>query len=155
MHDARAVANWLIERARESGQALTPLQLIKLVYFAHGWTLAFFGHPLFKQRVEAWPYGPVIADVYHEVKRYRADSIDSPIDGVPEEPFFAEEVALLEELYEKYGHVDGIRLSTLTHHDGSPWDVTVKERGQGTVIPNDLIQSHFEDIAMRHQGKDS
>ena len=48
-HDARAVANSLIEKSQEEGNLLTPLQIIKLVYFCHGWMLALYKRPLIKQ----------------------------------------------------------------------------------------------------------
>jgi uncharacterized phage-associated protein len=35
--NARAVANEFIRLAAEDGRTLTPLQIIKLVYIAHGW----------------------------------------------------------------------------------------------------------------------
>ena len=146
MHDARAVANWLIEKAKKGGNPLTPLQVIKLVYFAHGWTLAFFGRPLFRQPVEAWPYGPVIADVYHALKQYHADPIDHVIPGVPEARFYEEETDVIQQVYDVYGSLDGVRLSALTHHDGSPWQKTVQQHGRGSVIDSELIESHFRDL---------
>ncbi len=54
MYDARNVANQLIDRSIRDGNSLTPLQIIKLVYFCHSWMLGFHGVPLVTQRVEAW-----------------------------------------------------------------------------------------------------
>src|SRR6516164_9635188 len=74
--DARAVANYLLSKADVDQKKLDPLQLQKLVYIAHGWHLGLLNRPLFAQRVEAWPYGPVIEDVYHAFKRFGQNGIN-------------------------------------------------------------------------------
>jgi len=51
------------------------MQLIKLVYIAHGWTLGLYNQPLIGKQVEAWTYGPVIPSVYHDFKHYGRDPI--------------------------------------------------------------------------------
>ncbi len=57
--DALAVANYMLELAKEEGKELQPLKLMKLVYIAHGFMLALLGrsalNPRF-DRVEAWQY---------------------------------------------------------------------------------------------------
>lgn len=55
-HDARAVANYMLAVAEKKGMTLTPMQVLKLVYLAHGWSLAWFGRPLIRDDVEAWDY---------------------------------------------------------------------------------------------------
>ena len=140
--DARAVANWFIERVAEDDKAFTPLQVIKLVYCSYGWTWAFFDRRLFRQPVEAWEHGPVIADVYHALKQYRADPIDHVIPGVKAPEFSEDDRAVLEEVYNAYGHISGIGLSTMTHHKGSPWDKTKR----GAVIRDDVIAKHFSEL---------
>ena len=65
---ARAVANEFIHLAKADGRSLTPLQLIKLTYIAHGWMLTLYGRPLIVDEVEAWKYGPVIPDLYQATR---------------------------------------------------------------------------------------
>ena len=79
---ARAVANELIELAKQEGRAFTPLQLLKLVYIAHGWMLGLRQKPLIRDRIEAWKYGPVIPALYHDLKRYGADFVQAPISSI-------------------------------------------------------------------------
>ena len=70
--DARSVANSLIERGMADSAALTPLQIMKLVYISHGWMLGLYNKSLFKQPVLAWLYGPVVSDIYHGLRKYRS-----------------------------------------------------------------------------------
>ena len=62
-----AVANAILTAARAQGILLTPLQLAKLVYIAHGWWLAHSGQPLSPDEVQAWKYGPLIPALYHRI----------------------------------------------------------------------------------------
>ena len=64
MHDSNKIANEFLRLAKESGQSLTPMQLLKLVFIAHGWMLGLYGEPLISDDVQAWKYGPVIPDLY-------------------------------------------------------------------------------------------
>ena len=70
MYSAKAIANYFLDKADEESISLTPMKIIKLVYIAHGWYLALTDKPLIKDYVEAWTYGPVIPDLYHEFKKY-------------------------------------------------------------------------------------
>src|SRR5277367_2017193 len=74
-YDSKAVANYFLDRADQSGKKLDPMQLLKLVYFAHGWYLADSGAPLIDEMVEAWRYGPVIPSLYHEFKAFGKNPI--------------------------------------------------------------------------------
>jgi uncharacterized phage-associated protein len=55
-----ATAAAVADRFRElSGNTLTPLQLLKLAYIAHGWSFPIRKQGLIGERIEAWQYGPV------------------------------------------------------------------------------------------------
>ena len=62
-YKALAIANYYIDKANVEDTPLDHLRLQKLVYLAHGWHLAIHGRPLIEESVEAWKYGPVIADL--------------------------------------------------------------------------------------------
>ena len=67
-HTALAVADKLIRLAREAEIPITPMQVQKLAYFSHAWSLGLGYGPLFQDAVESWQYGPVIRSVYHALK---------------------------------------------------------------------------------------
>lgn len=151
-HGSRAVANYLIERAREDGDFLTSMQLLKLVYIAHGWNLAIRHRPLVREAVEAWKYGPVIPDLYHGVKRWGAGFVRHRLPGyfASENGFAPEDEELVSSVLSAYRHLDGLELSNLTHRRGTPWYKVYYEQGgkdrRHAVIPDRLIKKHFESL---------
>ncbi len=147
MASARDVANEFLRLAKERQRSVTPLQLMKLVYIAHGWMLGLYGRPLFPDRIEAWRYGPVLPDLYRLVKTYGADPIPRTLGagGMPQ--LDETEHDLVGQVYERYGGMSGVRLSALTHQPGTPWAQSWNPEVWNHQIPNDLIQEHYVQLA--------
>lgn len=148
MYDARQIANWFILRAREDGRKLSIMQLLKLVYIAHGWHLEMRGYPLFRNKIEAWRHGPVIPDVYHAL-RNQGVTVQNPAIGFSTEMFPQTYQGFLNEIYKIYGDMDAFHLSDLTHKPGGPWDIATKQRGWFAPITDDIIRAHY--VHMREQ----
>ena len=151
-HDARSVANEIIRRAQAEGIRVTPMKVLKLTYFCQAWMLGLYGRPIFRQPIEAWMFGPVVADVYHSLKKYGGFPIDTPIRNVHEQSYNGYEENLIEQVWRKYRHISGIELSALTHREGTPW-FRIRQRRAGVVIPISLIREHYESI-VRKESRD-
>jgi len=142
MHDSKVVANRFLERAVENGDAITPMQLLKLVYIAHGWMLGLYGRPLIRDDVQAWQYGPVIPKLYNAIRQFRSQPVHGPIHA-PTEELDQQEASIVDQVYEIYGHLSGPQLSRMTHADNTPWQLTYKPGEFGLVISNDVIEDHY------------
>lgn len=149
-HDSRAVANKILLVAQERGVKLTIMQLLKLIYFAHGWLLASCDRPLTRDKPQAWQYGPVYPLVYRSAPRTGVeisgllsdDFTDSPVL----EEFSAEEIATIGEVVDGYGRMHAFNLSRLTHQDGSPWHRAYHQRGAYSEIPDEWIADYFKGL---------
>lgn len=150
-HSAIKIANRFLELARHSIPQvfITPLKIIKLVYIANGWAYPILHERLVRENAEAWTYGPVFPDLYHAVRRYRADPIVAPIPGGDEPLDLSdEEQQLIESVLGAYGHLSGTQLSNMTHLSGTPWSITWDGGfGQNTIIPEELISGHYTRLA--------
>lgn len=149
MVSAISVANEFIRLGKEEGNFFTPMQLLKLVYIAHGWMLGFFGKPLINEKVEAWRYGPVIPELYQKVKSYGRDKVRNEISArsiFSHTSLSEEEKSVIHFVYKKYGKLDGIKLSMITHQKDTPWSDIFSHEGWGDVIPNELIQNHYVNL---------
>lgn len=143
VYDARAIASYLLGKASPHG--LDALQVMKLTYIVHGFTLAVLGKPLLEDDVEAWKFGPVIRSVYSVLPsgRWPFLTLLQPV-FIPE--IEQRDKGVVDAVFEKYGQLSGLYLSTLTHRTGSPWHRTWTAYGKNAVIPKDLIQQHYAGI---------
>ncbi len=145
----QVAAHEILRQNKSAGRTTTPLQLIKLAYLAHGWHLAFYGEPLFKDNVEAWEYGPVFPHLYREVRHFRNGPIDTELFAdVVEEAEISDKAArhVINEVMKIYGEYTAGQLIGITHREGTPWHKTPKD----DVIDNALIQKHFEEILQKN-----
>ena len=145
-HDARAIANVLIRSGIDGAKPRDPLQLIKLTYLCHGWMLGLYRRPLSAQPVEAWKYGPVIPDVYHGLKRYGGRPVNVVQDFLGSN-FDELEADLIQQVFDSYVDFSGVQLSRLTHARGTPWHQIWHRIGRNCIIPDDLIEEHFVELA--------
>jgi uncharacterized phage-associated protein len=156
-HDARAIANLFLDMAADSGRALTPMALLKILYFAHAWHLAKYKSPLVGQPFEAWKHGPVNRVVYEQVKAFGSDNISIYLTKIDSNNGkFVQAVCDLDEdrkeflqnIFSYYSEFHPFKLSDITHERGTPWDIVwnAAERGvvPGMLIPNELILEWFE-----------
>lgn len=164
-YPAKAIANYFLELAAREKKEITPLQIQKLVYIAHGWYMALYGHekPLVDDEfAEAWEYGPVFPSIYHEFKKYGASPIKEPaydlrFDEFTEEwDFWTPRIrtsdentrAFLEHIWKMYKNFTGGELSSLTHEDDTPWS---KAREKYGSIKNAHIEN--KEIGRYYEGK--
>jgi uncharacterized phage-associated protein len=144
MYNAITIADEILRLAKKAGKALTPLQLMKLVYISHGWSLAVRSMDLFPDRIEAWKYGPVIPDLYQATKHFGRNPIPvSAVDDVKPNAVDAQTLAFLDDVFGKYGSLTGIQLSNLTHKSGTPWSQVYDSGVFGIEIPDEVIKNHY------------
>lgn len=154
---ATAVANEFLGLAHAYGEALTPMKIPKLVYFAHGWHLAVTGKPLISEGVQAWEYGPVIPSLYFELRAHGNQAVRFPReDGRPalrmdqcgrpiEEVQLAQQI--IRKVWETHGGFTAARLSNASHAPDSPWSQIYREGIKSIQIPDDMIRNYFQKVA--------
>lgn len=141
MADVFDVAEFFIRVAnqREDDQ-MTNLKLNKLLYYAQGVFLARTGVPLFSDSIEAWPFGPVVADVYHRYKECGRNPIQSNGD-IDRSRFKEDEFETLLDVMRELGQYTGASLVSLTHRAGTPWSNAINAGLQ--VLPREDIRRFF------------
>ena len=147
------IANYFLDRASLESRAVTPMQLLKLVYIAHGWHLGYLGTPLIDEEVQAWKYGPVIHSLYNKMRHYGSGAVSQPL-GIGHLPWVKEPTvdpqtaSLLDSVWKSYAGFSGLQLSNMTHQDDTPWDIAWHREGGHSKyfapISDKLIEEHYK-----------
>lgn len=164
MLTAAAVANEFLA-LQDNDPAASPIdqmKLQKLVYYAHAWHLAIMGEALFEDDIEAWPWGPVVRNIYIEFKGFGSSPIrskratiilkegTSPSDWRIVTPYVLNEDQrrFIKSVWDTHKNFTGVQLSNATHADGEPWTIVERARGGNLSdkpkIENELIKSVFQ-----------
>lgn len=142
------VANRFIALAERDGRRFTPMQLIKLAYIAHGFSLAINRRPLLNESIEAWRYGPVVPSLYRRLKRYGSRGVDEVLPpaffGLRTEQLDEDDEKLVDAVFDKYGQLSGTQLSYLTHRPGTPWAENYEPDTYGAEIDDQQIRAHYQ-----------
>lgn len=147
------VANYFLQKASQEGRAVTPMQLIKLVYIAHGWHLGYLDAPLINEQVQAWKYGPVIKSLYDRVKPFGRGAVQGPLAANPfqwlsDSPLDDSARSLLDSVWNHYAGYSGVQLSAMTHLDNTPWSIAWNQQGGRNTyfapIDDALIKHHYK-----------
>jgi len=147
------VANYFLDKASREGRAVTPMQLLKLVYIAHGWHLGYLDAPLINETVQAWKYGPVIKSLYDKIKHYGSGAVREPVQ-TGAFPWMRESAvdettgSLLDHVWMNYAGYSGVQLSNMTHQNETPWSIAWHQQGGHrqyfAEIDDDLIKQHYK-----------
>ncbi len=138
MLSAKDVAKFFIKKGSDEDDDVTNLKLQKLLYYAQGFHLAFFGRPLFEEDIEAWTHGPVVPEIYHQYKAYGKEAIGD-IDEDIMEKLTDEQIDFLYEIWSVFGQYSAWKLRNMTH-DEKPWKDHEKD---ASVISKKELKDYF------------
>jgi uncharacterized phage-associated protein len=122
------------------------LKLQKLLYYVQGFHLAAFSVPLFKEKLFAWQYGPVVKEIYYKYKENGSFGIEPPRKEISVVQLFDEEGAyeLFLDVLNVYGQYSAIKLMNLTHQE-LPWKNTKIDEEISHEKLKEYFSTRFED----------
>lgn len=113
----KSIARWFVNHAdREAGEAITPLKLQKLAYYAQAWHLANFDKPLFADDFEAWAHGPAHRGLYAKYRDFGYQALPAESGVFPP----SEVCRFLGAVFMEYGQFSAKELEQMTHEE-LPW----------------------------------
>lgn len=154
MARAEAVARYLLHLAGGSEEPcpVTHMQLQKLMYYVQGWSLATTGRPAFQGRIEAWQHGPVVKPLFPKFASHKNRPIPAK-EASDAGPLTADERALIESVWERYGQYSAPRLRAMTHAE-APWRDARGDLPEGepstTLITDESMKLFFESQHRKH-----
>jgi uncharacterized phage-associated protein len=115
----------------QKGDKVSHKKLQKLIYYVEAWHLVHMGISIVDEEFEAWVHGPVVVELFHELKKFgfndirvvnaEQDSVDKEIEAIVEKnKIVREQLDLIYEVLNKYGGLSSLQLELLSHSE-SPW----------------------------------
>lgn len=127
-----------------SNWEITNLELQKMLYLSHLYFLGRNDVPLIDEEFEAWQYGPVLNNLYHQLKIFGNKPITNIFYGV-EINEDAREIQFLSEEYAELSNKSPYELIVMTHLKGGAWENCYQE-GHNIIIPDAQILQEYRDF---------
>lgn len=149
------VARYIINYSHNHGYVISNLKLQKILYFVQAAFLVNKNNPCFYEEIEAWDFGPVVPDIYHEFKMYGSNDIpyiheyidysngiwESTRRDFDDNVIAIEDKQLLENMVDQCSNYSANDLVRITHNQ-SPWQ-NAYNRGWNKIISKDSIRDFF------------
>lgn len=125
---------------------VTNLKLQKVLYLIH---MIYMGknngEPLINDTFQAWNYGPVVPELYREVKMYGNEPIRT---GFYRTPIIegTREAQEIEDACKFLLMQPANRLVDFTHRPGGAWEKCYVPSTRGISIPNNLIIQEYREL---------
>lgn len=128
---ATALGHIITDYVNSKGDTVSPKKLQKLVYYTEAWHLVHFQKPIIDENFEAWVHGPVVPELYQELKKFgfniieiinnELNSANERINKVVKKNNISEDqLELIISVLNKYGSLSSFELEMLTHSE-KPW----------------------------------
>lgn len=138
MYDALTIAMYIINKCFEEGAPVTNLRLQKLLYFIQGRNYMLQGQCLIEEDFFAWPYGPVIPEIYFKFCGYSGAPIRRHYDV---NDIAKNDMNVIDETIDLLMPYDDWTLVRLSHETDAPW---YKYKDNRELIPKKDIKRYFE-----------
>jgi uncharacterized phage-associated protein len=126
-YNSNHVLNTILQRSfREGRTDMSPMKLQKMLFYTQGWHLATTGNPALDKPFEVWRYGPVVSQIYHDLKRFGAGPVTEYVKDLSDGKAYVVHIAetnlykSIDIAWEKYVGIPAVNLSAMTHEPGSP-----------------------------------
>ncbi len=160
---AEAIANYLLDLGDNYSIPIEHLKLQKLLYISFGCCAVILDRHIFKDKIEAWKYGPVVPSVYYEFQSFGSKPIQSSNAHNPARAyifdFFEDEEAriakiddsdarlknCLENIFNTHKDFTSPQLVNMTHAEGTPWSKHY-DGSKFKEIPKEEIEMYYKSL---------
>ena len=151
------VCRHVINYSNMHDYGISNLKLQKVLYFIQAYFLIKKTTPCFDAKIEAWDFGPVVPEAYHEYGQYGSGDIpviesyivfdedniwNSKRDRFEDTAITDEDKALIDKVVDKFADYSATDLVSLTHRQ-SPW-IDAYTSHQNNEITINAIREYFD-----------
>ncbi len=156
MYNVLDVCRYVINYSNDKDYGISNLKLQKVLYFVQAYFLISTPEQCFKERIEAWDFGPVVPEAYREYKQFGSSNIpsvsyyvemnyedlwNSKVKKFRNEIISDSDKKRVEAVVDRFSDYSATELVEITHHQ-APWmDVYVPYRNN--EITPQAIKEYF------------
>lgn len=122
---------------------LTNLAIQKLLYLANMVHLGVHEKSLVHGHFEAWEYGPVHPELYHELKMFGSSPVGNIFRLQESPPQDGTEVRILNEIQSAFADLSPSKLVAITHWSDGAWAKCYDPNKRHTVISEEDILEEY------------
>lgn len=138
MYAAIELSKYIVTKCVNDDYPISNLQLQKILFYIQKEFLKL-GNIAFSDDIEAWPFGPVVPNVYYQFCSFGAMPITSHYSEIS---ISTEDANLINNVIEKKRILNPWDMVAETHKKNGAWDRIFKNGlGNHNIIPLDLIKS--------------
>ena len=123
MYPVLELAKYIVSKCIKDRCQISNLQLQKILYYIQREFLQMFGNPAFPESIEAWPFGPVVPEVYYYFcgsGAMRIGLCDEPTEEIQSMP--EEYRRIIDSIVESKRNLNPWDMVSETHKMGGAWD---------------------------------
>ena len=152
------VSRYVVNYSHRKNYIISNLRLQKLLYFIQAYYLTFTKEkkPCFDAEIQAWDFGPVVPEAYHEYKRFGSGTIpmvthyifggkddiwSAKIVEFDEKVIPKRDKKIIESVVDAFSGYSTTGLVELTHNQ-KPWKDAYRQ-SKSTVIGHGAIREYF------------
>ena len=157
MYAVLDVCRHTINYSNDMNYGISNLKLQKVLYFIQAFFLISTSEPCFKEKIEAWDFGPVVPEAYREYKQFGSSNIprvsyivefdsediwNSTVKRYEDNSIFEDDQKRIEEVVDKFSEYSATDLVAITH-DQAPWKDAYVPRMNNEITVN-AIKEYFD-----------
>ena len=160
MYNVLDVCRYAINYSNKKQYGISNLKLQKVLYFIQAFFLSYTDShkPCFKDKIEAWDFGPVVPKAYHEFKQFGSGDIppltsyiNFDVDDVwnatrveyNEDCIKEEDQRRIQSVIDLFAEYSATDLVALTHNQ-APWREAYQPH-KNNEITTDAIRRYFDE----------
>ena len=160
MYHVLDVCRYIINYSNQQGYGVSNLKLQKLLYFVQAAFLSMTKkhEPCFFEQIQAWDFGPVVPEAYHEYKQYGSTNIPTiksyfeftsdnfwefQLKKYDDSVIKESDKHLINSVVDMFREYSATDLVNLTHNQ-SPWRDAYLPK-QNKIISNESIKEYFDE----------
>lgn len=154
---ASVLGHIITDYVNSKGNVVSPKKLQKLVFYVEAWHLVHFDNSIVDENFQAWVHGPVVPELYQELKEFGFNNISVVNDDLDnaserinknarENNLSNDQLDLIFSVLDKYAPLNSFELEMLSHSE-DPW---LNARGElaphsrcNTIIDKGFIKKYY------------